>query len=308
MNLLRIVSIISIFVMLAVPAALAQDGMTGDTEAAIPPASAAQTGLYNTEIAVQGVMRRYPQRSGDWTKQNEAGFSAIYNFNSLVHDNTHRSMASKAVIPTSWVGASLNYGPLYNNSDSPYLFRVFGAGLVSDNIGIGGGIIYHNSAADKHPVTNRAFAALVDIFTSTDVHLREVLAFGTIDADNISDSYSTIRFEHYLQLAATQLFSYSHELFYYTIGYGDSDTEYWKLTFNHIFEFSTSREFTIAPVIKTEGEFFANDEAFLLGGGIRFIVYPVPNVLIHFFPEYMLDPEEPTGGYYAGTLVVGVRF
>lgn len=98
---------------------------------------------FNTMLDFGVTTQYYHQLSGDGTFHYTPDFSLSYYFNKLSHDNEHRTGASKRVIPSSFLTMNIELGPYYSNSPGQFALRLNGAGLVSDMVAIGGGIIYH---------------------------------------------------------------------------------------------------------------------------------------------------------------------
>jgi len=238
------------------------------------------------------------------------GIDVMHRFRDLRHDAQHSTVVSKRVAPQSWLAGRGQIGPYPDsapNDYSAYSQRWEGAGLLSDDVGLGGILMHTHSELDRGSMYSYGtysrsdlwlFGVLLDFYPSSRTYLREIVAVGwqetTIDYDrylndyydDISSSARILHIEHQFGVLFGRN-AYSHTLI---LRYRQGD---WAdLDFINELELGSSPRFTYAPLLRFQAVRGAFDNTYTntsIGIGLRW--YLTPKTLLHFAPQLSLGDD-----------------
>ncbi len=251
-------------------------------------------------------------RRGQW----DLGYE--HTFTPLVHDDEHRTAASRFVIPTSYISVGMTSGPLGPNTDAKSTEQLFGGFLVTPRLAVGAGVL-HAVEHRKRTVLFRyipeiieqyAFAGRVDIFTSECVRLREIVAVGTVkqlrdwgvivDVDN----WFLFRAEHRLDYAIDREQAYVHE-----VGFQYVEERGSILRVDNSYEYAFSQHLSIAPKLLLRFRFpYGGKMTTIVGAALGLACYPSSTWMIVLRSGYLNEiGKSETAAFNAGVLV-GWRF
>lgn len=227
---------------------------------------------YHAEVGATARYLHYNGKPFYGLDQRAYGMDFTYNFHPVIHDIEHPTQVSKALQPKGFISVDFVIGPTYKKGPDIYTGRLLGAGLVSEAIAIGGGILFESlsfSWTDSYfgglTYTNNdiAYGALIDIFASDAIVLREIVATGTIKTEiegypleNMEESWSTLRLEHYMGVRAGQTSGYRHELSYTSVA-----DNFERIIFNHYFEIAFSGTVALEAQLRYQALISADEHA-----------------------------------------------
>ena len=121
-------------------------------------------------------------------RQGVAAFGYEYTSTPRLHDDEHRTAASKSVVPTSYYSVLLTSGPYGSNTVEKSTEHLFGGYLVNPGLAVGAGVLHTRESEKTLMLFNYlitsiemfAFSGHLDLFTSDRVRLREVVTVGTV--------------------------------------------------------------------------------------------------------------------------------
>jgi hypothetical protein len=219
----------------------------------------------------------------------------------LVHDEAHRTMASKAVLRTAGMAGMLGIGGFNGPQRTITELRVSGADLVDRTLALGGAAWYRRMSENYelmydfyHVAGTRTWSdfgigPLLDIFASPSVRLRESVQIGAFAEGYISDGYGSdntsqtlLRVEHTLNVAGSHGFGYTHGIQFTSV-----DGRNRQLRFDNTFEIAPTSTLSIVPVVGV-GALWRDGEgdSWLLSPGMGVVWYPSPRVVLSFLPRY----------------------
>jgi len=299
------------------------DATVTDMQRAYPQSGTA--GEERSALLRSPLLRRMPAEAPYWDTENDplayqselrvdisqvpeqiwiSGGEALIAFRPLRHDHLYASVPGKRVIPQSWLGLRGQFGPVreshygYNRGVAA---RVEGAVLLSDAVGVGGMAevfdwkpdLQFGSDAGTEYESGKIFAAMVDLYPSRRVHLREKIGGGNVDFDRdmfFGEEVSLERFTYarrdmvYFSHALDMVFgksAYAHEveLQYF-------DTEFFIVDFVQYLEFAGNPDITFAPMMRLRsiGGAYGTESSFS-SYGIAFRWYIVPMLLLQLEPQ-----------------------
>jgi hypothetical protein len=255
--------------------------------------------VYNLEL---GFFAEYvPDRQ--WL----AGVDVVHAFRPLRHDREHSTVASKRVLPQSWIGGRGNIGPYPDkapSSYSAYQQRWEGAVLISPRVGIGGVLMhthteYANDLVSDYEYNMWVYGLLLDFYPSRKSHLREIVAIGdtrsevTVGSyypynygDEFSQSTDLLYFEHQFDvLFGSNAYSHRIILRYLEGDWVDTD-------FINELEFGGNPEFTYGPMLRLQLMKSFYDQTYTnttVGVALRWYVTPKSQLM--FYPQFALGDE-----------------
>lgn len=133
----------------------------------------------------------------------------------------------------------------------------------------------------------------------------ELIAIGSLSSSiSNSKSLTTFRFEHFLFVAPSSSFGYSHSLQFRNIEDVGS-----VLDFNNIFEFASSSSFTFAPVLGIIASIPKQGKTTTrLNFQLGFFIYPSPKSMISLTPGYSIFTDDMKQNSILGNLGISMRF
>ncbi|MBE0645540.1 MAG: hypothetical protein IH600_15770 [Bacteroidetes bacterium] len=257
---------------------------------------------YNTELGLSGSFTSLPGASGSGSEYTAIGVDAYHSFRLLVQDAATPTAASKAVLPKSWIGGSLTYGPLFESGPDRYGIQAAGAGMITSWAGLGGALRFSHGRLDR-TWKEREFLAgvFLDIYASRGAVLREFFGYGTVDVD--PRSYDIFRYEHMLSVTGGADFGYTHELLLHSF-----DDSWRTVDFNQYFEIASSPEFSVVPQLRLNvyiPKYGDASTSLGLGFGLQFLA--TPRVLLQFTPVYSFNVENTSADAFSIMGRMGVR-
>lgn len=227
---------------------------------------------YHAELGATARYLHYNGKPFYGLDQRAFGMDFTYNFHPVIHDMEHTTQVSKALQPKGFISVDFVIGPTYKKGPDLYTGRLLGAGLVSEAIAIGGGILFESlsfSWTDSYfgglTYTNNdiAYGALIDIFASDAIVLREIVATGTIKTEiegypreRMEESWSTLRLEHYMGVRTGRTSGYRHELSYTSVA-----DDFERIIFNHYFEIAFSGTVALEAQLRYQALISADERA-----------------------------------------------
>lgn len=276
---------------------------------------------YHSELRVD--ISQVPGRT--WISGAEAQFA----FRPLRHDHLYGSVPGKRIIPQSWLGLRGEYGPVreahygYNRGVTA---RVEGAVLLTASAGIGGMVDVFDWKPDlpfghdgeTEYESGKIFAAMVDLYPSRRVHLREKFGGGTVEFDRefpfeenspaerfTYESRDMVYFSHALDIVFGKS-AYAHEV---ELRYFDS--EFFIVDFVQYLEFAGNPDITFAPMMRFRsiGGAYGTESSFS-SYGLAFRWYIVPMLMLQLEPQ-IYSTDHADGSDHMEILLqsrLGVRF
>jgi hypothetical protein len=253
---------------------------------------------YQSEVLVN--VSSHPDRT--WI----SGLDATYAFRPLRHDHLYGSVPGKRIIPQSWLGLRAEYGPIRESLDGYFrgsAFRVEGAVKISESVGVGGMVMMHdwkhdyNRDFDPFQVleSGMVFAAVVDLYPSRRVHLREKIGSGSVDYDREDPGSERFTYDtenlffasHTLDLVfGRNAYSHSVELQYFS-------ADFFVIDFVQYLEFAGNPDLTFAPMMRVRsiGDAYGTSGSFS-SYGIAFRWYISSAFMLQLEPQlYARDTD-----------------
>ncbi|PLX33474.1 MAG: hypothetical protein C0600_00380 [Ignavibacteria bacterium] len=247
---------------------------------------------------------------GDRQTQWEIGYE--YTAEPRLQDEEHRTVASREVIPTSYISLSAIFGPYNSYTVSREAEQLFGGWKLSPTFVLGGGVMYARRVEEFHSwvawytakMRQYAFAARCDVFPTDRMRLREGIAVGwTEESLEDWDELETLKrmllqVNHRLDYAVDRDNAYSNELMIQYVEEGGTI-----IRLDNQYEHAYSRPFTLGAgiilglVIPEGGE---STFAYGVSGTVRW--YPSPAWMLIGDLRY-LDEEDND---YASTITMAM--
>ena len=279
------------------------------------PAAAQDAGaVWHSELGASGLYLRSPGVETDEGTQGGYGLDYSYSFRPLEHDAAHRTIAAKTVLRKHWLSVAGRIGPQYSDGPDVFATDLAGAGLVTENLGIGWAFDLRDRTSTTtgvNPVDitfrDYRFGLFIEIYASPTVLLREMIGTGAeqrlVDGEE-TDRLSVLQYEHFLAITDGDGFGYIHELIVRSL----SDVHR-IVTFDQYFEAAVSTQFSVMPVLRLWTLIPDTGGASWRGGaGLGFQAHFTPRFFAQLTPVYSINPKNEGDDILEISVRAGFRF
>lgn len=235
-----------------------------------------------------------------------AGIDVVHAFRPLRHDREHSTVASKRILPQSWISGRGNIGPYQDNAPSNYTAyqqRWEGAVLVSPRVGLGGVLMHTHSDYGTNLISDYeynmwVYGLLLDFYSSRTTHLREIVAIGDIRSEITYDNSYPYYYDPHFYSADLLYFEHQFDVLFGSNAYSHRiilrylEGDWVDTDFINEFEFGGNPEFTYGPMLRLQVIKSYFDQTYTnTAVGIALRWYVAPKSLLMFYPQFSLGDD-----------------